>query len=270
MDGLIGAESQEELQETIAMFEQILEVMPGDQLALRTLYKSYMQLSEQAKAFGALNRLADVLLQDQESEDVAYLIEQFKLFLDHDQSAATRLESLHQLSVGGSSEEATDSAVQSGGNADRDIDQEMGLAWRLFQEELLSQEEYSNLLTDLTESSARGLAVPVTVLHVLSDRGFKHIARIMHYISEHSGAPFMSLSGFELDKEIFNILPLDFMRRRAAIPFGKLGGELMIGMLNPFNEDLARDVEVATSCKCHLYLVESAEYDSVLDRIAAE
>jgi hypothetical protein len=267
MDGFLGGGSHEDQQDTIAMFEQILEVMPSDQLALRTLYKSFLQLNDREKAFGYLNRLADVLLVDQDEDDVSYLIEQFELFLDFDQAVASaRLEALRLLGPGEDCSSAVLS-VLSGKSAERDIDQEMGLAWRLFQEELLTQEEYSNLLTDLTESSARGMGVPVTVLHVLEDRGFKHIARIMHYICEHAGSPFISLSGFELTEEVCSVLPLEFMRRRAAIPFGKMGGELMVGMLNPFNEDLIHDVEVATGRKCHIYLVEPSEYDFAVKKM---
>jgi tetratricopeptide (TPR) repeat protein len=267
MDGFLGGGSHEDQQDTIAMFEQILEVMPRDQLALRTLYQSFLQLEEREKAFAYLNRLADVLLEDQDDDDVSYLIDQYGLFLDFDPAVASaRLEALRLL---GSGERCSVAALSdlAGKSAERDIDQEMGLAWRLFQEELLTQEEYSNLLTDLTESSARGMGVPVTVLHVLSDRGFKHIARIMHYICEHAGSPFVSLSGFELTEDVCGVLPLEFMQRRAAIPFGKLGGELMIGMLNPFNLDLVRDVEFATGRKCHVYLVESSEYDFAVKKM---
>lgn len=269
MDDFMAAESQEELQNTISMFEQILEVMPNDQLALRTLYKSYLQLDDRARAFDRLNRLMDALLEEGAGEDVLYLVEQFKLFLDFDQEAASaRLNQLLSLDSGFAGLESGAGSLGLA-NAEKDLDQEMALAWRLFQEELLSQEDYSNLLTDLAESSSRELDVPSTVLHVLTDRGFKHIARIMYYMTEHSGAPFISLTGFDFDVEISSILPLQFMKKRAALPFGKLGGEVMIGMLNPFNAELKHDVESITGSKCHVYLVEASEYDLVIKKIEA-
>lgn len=266
MDDYMANESPDELQNTISMFEQILEVMPSDQLALRTLYKAYLHLDDRDKAFDRLNRLADALLEEYESEDIFYLVKQFNLFADYNGAAvAARLEMLTSLATEAS--ESSDLGAAGTVTVERDIDQEMALAWRLFEEELLSHEEYSSVVTDLTESSSRNMAVPATVLHVFSDRGFKHIGRIMHYMVEHSGMPYISLSSFELREGICDALPLEFVQKRAALPFGKLGGDLMIAVLNPFNEGLVRDVETATGCTCHSYLVEPMEYDAALAQL---
>lgn len=269
MDDFMGTESRDDLQNTISMFEQILEVMPNDHLALRTLYKAYLQLEDRDKAFDRLNRLADALMAENDLEDVSYLVEQYKLFLDYDESAAVeRLETLQTLAgVAPGDDSGSVGSVEA--SAGRDLDQEMALAWRLFQEELLTQEDYSNLLTDLTESSTRDLDVPATVLHALADRGFKHVTRVMRYISDSSGAPFMSLIGFELTPGVAGILPLDFIQRRAALPFGSLGGEVMVAMLNPFNDGLKRDVELIVGGKCHAYLVDALEYDLMLKKVRA-
>lgn len=269
MDDFMGTESRDDLQNTISMFEQILEVMPNDHLALRTLYKAYLQLEDRDKAFDRLNRLADALMAENDLEDVSYLVEQYKLFLDYDESAAVeRLETLQALAgVAPGDDSGSVGSVEA--SAGRDLDQEMALAWRLFQEELLTQEDYSNLLTDLTESSTRDLDVPATVLHALADRGFKHVTRVMRYISDSSGAPFMSLIGFELTPGVAGILPLDFIQRRAALPFGSLGGEVMVAMLNPFNDGLKRDVELIVGGKCHAYLVDALEYDLMLKKVRA-
>ena len=64
----------ENLQDTIGMFEQILEVMPDDEMALRTLYDAYTQSAQHDQAFAMLNRLAEVVIEEGDLELVVFLI----------------------------------------------------------------------------------------------------------------------------------------------------------------------------------------------------
>jgi hypothetical protein len=54
-----------------------------------------------------------------------------------------------------------------------DITNELALAWNLLQAGILSQEEYSNVVHDLSENSSKNVQVRCRLCMYVHDRGFK-------------------------------------------------------------------------------------------------
>jgi hypothetical protein len=147
------------------------------------------------------------------------------------------------------------------------IESEMALAWELFQDEQLSQEEYSNVVHDLAEMSSGNLSVPVTVLHILHDRNFSRFDRLMTHLCQKSGVPVIALSQFDEPEELREALPLDFISRHGALPFGEVGGDLLLAVLNPQDKALFDRAGEIAGRRCHAYLVSPQEYDQRLAQI---
>ena len=150
-----------------------------------------------------------------------------------------------------------------------DIASELALAWNLVQAGQLTQEDYSNVVHDLTESSSKNAEVPVSVLHVLHDRTFKNLDKVLTFLSSQSGLPIISLSNFEVQKDAFKLLPEDFMMRRGAIVFELMGRDALVAILNPYDMELRKEVERAIGKECHFYIVSAESYDHCLDTIRA-
>lgn len=261
------------LADSISMLEQILEVMPHDPDALKALYSAYLKAGEYSHAFSYLIRLVDLVLSRQERSIIPFIQDELELF-------STRFPSEVESQVarlkGISSPEAAMAApALENGEArpnirkkrDVDISEELALAWRLYEESQLSQEEYSSVLHDLTEVSSKDLDVPASVLHVLNDRGFMQMNRIMNYLSSRSGAPCITLSNFEIPSGIVDRLPLEMAAYHGALPFAFLGKDLLVAVLNPFNHRLVDKIESESGCRCHTYLVDAEDYDRALDRL---
>lgn len=265
----------ENLADSITMLEQILEVMPQDVDALKALYNANLQSGMADKAFDYLNRLVDVAAGSRDSELFQYLANQYPRFEQtHPSEAAAqqaRLRTLlgvHKINQGISKarkEEEAERQLDSG--KEKDVTEELALAWRLYEDNQLSQDEYSTVLHDLTEVSTKELDVPATVLHVLSDRGFLSISRIIGYMSERSGVPFVTLANFELEDEAANMLPIEFSTQEGALPFGTMGDCLLVAVLNPFNSTLLQKMEEESGKRCHTFLVEADDYDLALDKL---
>lgn len=257
----------EDLQQTATMLEQILEVMPDDLFTLRALYGTWLKLEEPEKALECLKRLDDGARAAQNGEIMAFVIEQYESIVDHLPELRKRIDRLQELQM------ATDLINASPAEpkpipAHKDgIDSEMALAWELFKDEQLSQEEYSNVLHDLTEMSSHAVSVPVTVLHVLHDRNFSRFDRLMTHLCQKSGVPIIGLGQFEENEELREVLPLDFISRHGALPFGEVGGDLMLAVLNPLDRVLGQQAEALSGRHCHAYLVSPQEYDQRLMQI---
>lgn len=252
-----------ELKEAIAAFEQILEALPDDRLALETLYEAYANIGEAEKARAYLIRLARVVVQEADAEDAPKVLGALReLGADHPEAPAL-MESLARLSAPAEPEEPEKSVRRRTVN----IAPELALAWNLAQAGEISQEDYAGIAHDLSENSMRTVVVPVTVQHVLHDRGFKQIDKILQFMSVNSGLPIIPLGQFDLQKEAYSLLPLDFMTHRAAVIFELMGADALVAVLNPYDIELREDVRRLAGRKCHFFLTTAQAYDLCLDRI---
>jgi tetratricopeptide (TPR) repeat protein len=257
-----------ELADSIAMLEQILEVMPQDLMALKALYNAYSQCERRDQAFEYLGVLVDVVCDSNDFETAAFIAGELAGYQDEYPSEAAgfmeRIGTIVEPGGAAAPDEPSGSAA-----ADAEISEELALAWKLYEENELSQEEYSSVLHDLTEVSSKELDVPVSVLHVLNDRGFSQMNRIMNHLSARSGVPCISLLNFELNEQMAEVLPLEISARDGALPFAWFGSDLLVAVLNPFNYALIDKVEKTGGHRCHTYLVSAEEYDIALGKLRA-
>jgi hypothetical protein len=254
-----------ELQQTAAMLEQILEVMPDDLFTLRALYETSLKLEQPEKAFECLKRLDDGARTAQNGEIIAFVLNQYASIVEDMPEVQKRIDRLTELQavtdLMSSVAPASPPSIRNG------IESEMALAWDLFQDEQLSQEEYSNVLHDLTEMSSRNMNTPVTVLHILHDRNFSRFDRLMTHLCVKSGVPIIALSQFDEQEDLREILPMDFISHHGALPFARVGGELLLAVLNPLDKELLDRAAETAGCRCHAYLVSPQEYDLRLAQI---
>ena len=265
-------DAETEVWNAISAFEQILEAMPEDRLALETLQEAYEKIGDQAQALNYLVRLAKVMLQEGDTAGALGLQQKLTSLGGKDPAAQEILETLQQLQ--GSTATAADgpaaAAVETRGKAPArrlDISNEMSLAWELAQAGEITQDEYTEVVHDLTENSTKALNSPVTVLHVLEDRQYKNRERIHAYLAKLSGTPLITLSSFDLQPAAFNMIPMDIMARQGAIAFDQMAQDLLVAILNPFNKDLQENIKAVTGRECHFYLVSAADFETALEKI---
>ncbi len=257
------------LTDSIVMLEQILEVMPQDLDVLRTLYGVHRQGGQADKAFDYLSRIIEIAANSNDASTAVFAVQELESFEGtHPSEAAAYLERLQGLAASAAESGSAAPTVSANVPSDEaDIGEELALAWRLYEENQLSQEEYSSILHDLTEVSTKELDVPVSVLHVLNDRGFTQMTRIINYLSNRSGVPCLSLASYEFNEQVATALPLSFAARDGALPFAFFGNDLLVAVLNPFNNMLVDQVERQSGHRCHTYLVTPEDYDLALERL---
>ena len=267
---MIDEATREELEHGVEALEQILEIMPEDYSTLYTLYESFIKLEQPEKAFKHLARLADFSLRSKNKEGVSFVLQQYESLGDLGEEVEARKAQLRDMKAELAGE-ASDTSQQDVEGVSAAVPQtlgaEMALAWDLYQEEQISQEEYSNVLHDLTEMSSQSVGVPVTVLHVLHDRQFSRFERLMTHLCIKSGVPIIALSSYEESEEFIEVLPIDFLTQRGVLPFAAIGDDLLVAVLNPFDKALLREAEQAAEKRCHPYLVSPDEYDHRLTQI---
>jgi tetratricopeptide (TPR) repeat protein len=263
---------EEEVWSAIAAFEQILEAMPEDRASLETLSHAYGQIGDQAKAYEYLLRLGRVLVADGDQESALELLGRLRELSGNDAEGIALLATIEKMGPapealpeqGAPQVEPTDTAVRMAPN----MSEELAFTWNLLQASEVTQEEYASVVQDLTEMSTADTTATVSVLHALEARGFKGVDRVVAYVSQDCGVPYIALDSFDIPREAGSLLPLDFVVRRGALVFDFLGPHALAVLMNPYDNGLRKDIETLAQRPCHFYITHAAAFDRAVDRIS--
>jgi hypothetical protein len=262
----------------IAAFEQILEALPSDRASLEALWNAYEQIGDFAKAKGYLVRLGNVIVEEGDVDVARELIDKVRVHAAEDEATKDllgRMEKLlaekpktMQLPQAGAGvpdvAPKAKSAAEANVRSTFSMADELAFAWNLLEANQLTQEEYASVVQDLTEMSAVETVTTISVVHVLENRAFKNLERIMVYVSKECGTPIISLASFDFKPEETTLLPVDFMIGRGAFAFELLGKDALVVVMNPYDKQLRKDVEAILGRKCHYYMALPSDFDKAL------
>ncbi len=272
------SDNESDLSSTIMAFEQILEVIPDDRGALEAVVSAYDDLGDHTQAKQYTLRLARVLIDDGDIEAAAEYLERLRMYAVTDPDVAALIAEIEQPTAGDAPSTPTDEApVGNVGAATPprsdtvrmglSIADEMAFAWQLQQSGHLAEEEYANVVQDLIDLAAGNQAGTVSVLHVLYDRGFKNFERLLSAIATESSVPLILLQQFDMQRDTAEALPLPFIIHRGAVPFERMGPDVLVALLNPYDENLRKDAEALAGRKCHWFLATPAGFDATVNVI---
>ena len=272
---------EEEVWSAIGAFEQILEAMPNDRASLEALLHAYEQIGDLVKAKEYLVRLANVLVEESDVEAGADLLERLKTFAADDAEVAQLVATLEALapagagtrSAGGAHAEPAETdahaAKSKGGPPVRmvfSMADELAFAWNLLEAKELTQEEYASVVQDLTEMSTSESPSTISVLHVMEARGFKNIERVLGYVAKECETPIILPSNFVLNYDTVTILNSELMVKRGIFVFDRVGQDLLLVIMNPYDKQLRKEVEAQTGRKCHFFVTLPSEFDRALGK----
>ncbi len=280
----MSAESENKAQNTeadvwnaISAFERILEVMPDDRTSLDTLVHAYTQLGDHTRARDYLIRLAKVIAEEGDTEAGNLIIDQLRSFADTDPAIQALVESLENLTAKsvppvGVEKKGTPLLPASAKDLRQrkiNITDELSFAWDLLQAGELTQEQYAEVVQDLTDISSNAADKGVvSMLHVIENRGFGSIDRIMVFASRKGDAPIIMLSNFEINDEATSLLPIEYMTRQGVLPFDMLGPDALVVIQNPYDRELRKHIEHTIGRHCHIFLTPPHEFLAAIARVA--
>lgn len=279
----LPADQDQQVWETVAFFEQILQSMPDDRVSLEVLSQAYEQAGDLARACDYLVRLADVIVREGDREAAKTLQGRLSEHAGRARAADALAKLTGLLSTapaqprqGQSSRNAVPHPISpmdalrqiaDQGHRRQIVSQELELAWMLHEQKLMTEDQYTALVNDLAELSASTIPAPISILHLFHDRQLPNMDRALAFLAEKSGLPLLPLGSFEPQPESCTLLPLDYLICKGVIPFECMSQDLLVAVLNPISEPLRREIGDITGRTCHFYLVQPAEFDLTIDKV---
>lgn len=266
----------------IQSLEHIVEMLPEDVSALESLAVAYEQAGDAARAHQTLLKLAELSIQGgdlERAEEIAssQLAKGFddpELFDLKDRIEGGKSEQPQPASAPASQQEKPSPAKQDtpaseSKGPEADLHAELDFGWSLLEAEQVSQDQYEHAVDTLTEahinSHGRG---PISFLLELASMDEANISRVLSFVSAEYRVPFVELRRCQIPSEAMADFTPDKVRRWCAIPFGVVGNERMIAVLNPTNERLIQTLRNNVGGRIHIYLASPDDFLDTLDSLA--
>jgi hypothetical protein len=262
----------------IAAFEQIVETIPNDRVSLEALSHAYGQVGDLSRAREYLARLIAVVIEEKDRDAIEMLRDRMVLLAASDPLARETLARIDAFLEAAAGEvKSFDLAAEPHAKPEPDqvddaewrsshVTSELSFAWTLFQAGELTQEDYAMVAQDLSAISTNTALVTVSVLHAIHDRGGRSMDRILAYSARDSGVPMIPLSLFEVQDQVFQMLPREFIIRFGVMPFEMMGNDVLVVLLNPYNKQLRDKTESIIGRRCHFFITAPAEFDAISEQ----
>ncbi len=253
-------------EETISLYERQLESSPNDQAVLESLAAAYGRADNTLRARATLIRLSRVIISKRDAPAAARVAEMLRPHAEADFDALEALAALETLlrevvdaggagAASGASSESTPPPPEGVVLDKLILKREVDLAWGLRSDGLLKDEEYSQIVEDLTIQISKSRGAAVSVLHAVVDRSIPGFDGIVQHLQDKGRVPFIDLDAFEPQRVDHREVPSTYLIRQGAVVFDEVGDELLVGILNPVDKAIREDLPRYLGAPCHFFLV---------------
>jgi len=263
---MANADLEKELKESIAYFEQILDVLPGERTALEFLCVACLQLGDQERFLKYAMALSDVVLREKDVSGAADLVEKLKGSEDSRAKAAVlKL----QVLLGPKPELQFEKPEMRPTAATPSVaaKAELALLEKLVSDGVLSRGLVQSAFDQLGDLPTATGDFLISALLILEKENLTGAADAVAAVADAAYAPPVPLESFELVPADVRRLPERLVKVRGAVPFAQLGKEWAVAVLNPLDDALREEVETAMGAHCHFFLAPPASIEKVLERV---
>lgn len=271
MSNNVSTEEQEQILQTIEMFEVITQTNPDDCQSLEILKEAYWRLGKQKEALAVTRKLADaymaegqyssammeyegILQKEPNSPEITQLLKEVegKLNLSGKENGAEQESNgaidLDFSAFGNIGQEeatlmATDSTRKLERPARRDFDIALTddgnepLAKFLIQQRIIPDDVVNNALERVTkmneELPPQGMAT--SLLNEIVVTRVMEMEALICNILDRTKFAYIPLANYDVDRQIVKMLPESLTLGRLILPFDIISRTVMIAMANPFD-----------------------------------
>ncbi|MBR1753793.1 Flp pilus assembly complex ATPase component TadA [bacterium] len=130
--------------------------------------------------------------------------------------------------------------------------------------EILIEKGYINK-TQLTEALADCKKNKVPLGSMLCMLGYIKLEQLKEALGEQQHIKILDGDSFEINEDVVNIFPADFIRNNKVVPVSSDGRNVVVGMINPTNERVLKDIVYLTGLKPRAMLITHIEFQNFLE-----
>jgi len=265
-----GEEAQ--LQQTIEMFEVIVQSQPNDCQSLEILKEAYSKLGREADVINTSKRIAQAYMQ---TGQLSSAILEFETVLqrrpdDVEVQAALREIENKASNAGMESAGAEPAALTMAADTARPVEKktrteavevEDGRATmrKIFVDSKTINAGDFDLCWRAADLTAAPADVVEPFIQVLHEKGILLVDKALKLLSDKSRMAYLPLEKYDVDIDLTRGFPAEVCRRWCVLPFDRMSKAILVATANPFNQQAIKELSATTSHRLVWYLVPPSD-----------
>jgi hypothetical protein len=263
-----GEEAQ--LQQTIEMFEVIVQSQPNDCQSLEILKEAYSKLGREQDVVNTSKRIAQAYVQQGQLSSAILEYETVLQRRPDDADVQAALKQIEDKASNVASQSAGAEPVAETSPSDTkfrkksrpaaaDIDDGRNTMLKIFVESKLITAGDFDLCWHTMDFSIAPPDVVEPFIQTLNEKGIILIEKSLKLVADKSRAAFLPLERYDVDIDLTRGFPADVCRRWCVLPFDRMSKSILVATANPFNQQAAKELSEATSHRLLWYLAAPSE-----------
>jgi tetratricopeptide (TPR) repeat protein len=266
-----GEEAQ--LQQTIEMFEVIVQSQPSDCQSLEILKEAYSKLGREQDVINTSKRIAQAYVQ---TGQLSSAILEFETVLQRSPDDAEVQAALREIENKASNagmesagaepaaltitpETAATPAAKKSRAAAEEIDDGRKTLYKVFVDsKIISAGDFDLCwrTEDLTVAPSDAVE---PFIQILNEKGILEIEKSLKLLSDKSRMAYLPLEKYDVDIDLTRGFPAAICRRWCVLPFDRMSKAILVATANPFNQQAVKELSATTSHRLVWYLVSPAD-----------
>ena len=268
----LGPSEEAQLQQTIAMFEVIVQSQPNDCQSLEILKEAYTKLGREedvintskriAQAYMQMGQLSSAILEYEtvlqrrpEDADVQTALKEIE---DKANNVAVQAASMEPALTAEPAETVTTSRKKKRVEV-VEIEDGRETMRKIFVDGKLVGADAFDLCWHVPDLTVPPDDVIEPFIQVLAEQQVLPVEKSLKLLADKSRAAFLPLDKYDVDIDLTRSFPADACRRWCILPFDRMSKSVLVATANPFNQQAAKELSGATTHRLLWYLATPAD-----------
>ena len=258
-----GEEAQ--LQQTIEMFEVIVQSQPHDTQSLEILKEAYSKLGREEDVINTSKRIAQAYLQQGQLSSAILEYETVLQRRPDDKDVRAALQQIESKASSATAPAPAETPSTPGSDtiqmrrkqrpdAPVELDDGRKSLYKIFVDSKLITAGDFDLCWRNVDLNTPPTDVIEPFIQTLHEKGVFMIDKSLRLIADKSRNAFLPLDRYDVDMDLARGFPAEVCRRWCVLPFDRMSKAILVATANPFNQQAAKELAEATTHRLLWYV----------------
>ena len=262
------------MQQTIEMFEVIVQSQPSDTQSLEILKEAYLKLGREEDVINTSKRIAQAYLQQGQLSSAILEYETVLQRRPDDKDVRAALQQIEGKANSASVQTAPELAPGHDTlqmrrkprtpDAPVEVDDGRKSLYKIFVDTKIITAGDFDLCWRNVDLNTPPTDVIEPFIQTLHEKGIHLIDKSLRLLSDKARAPYLPLERYDIDMDLARGFPAEVCRRWCVLPFDRMSKAILVATANPFNLQATKELSEATTHRLLWYVTSPTDLVSNL------
>ena len=258
-----------QLQQTIEMFEVIVQSQPSDTQSLEILKEAYSKLGREEDVINTSKRIAQAYLQQGQLSSAILEYETVLQRRPDDKDVRAAFQQIEGKASSASVQPAPELApghdtVQlrrklRATDAPVEVDDGRKSLYKIFVDTKIITAGDFDLCWRNIDLNTPPTDVIEPFIQTLHEKGIHLIDKSLRLLSDKARTPYLPLERYDIDMDLARGFPAEVCRRWCVLPFDRMSKAILVATANPFNQQATKELAEATTHRLLWYVTSPTD-----------